>query len=118
MGTIFRIPIIRSAELMTDLRRLRKRWSVQLAATVLAPDAEPLDQAARPAPPAPDRLGLLLGSESQGLDVTTIAACDRRITIPMQAGVDSLNVAAAAAVFLYHFSRKSTGPAGTRREAK
>jgi tRNA G18 (ribose-2'-O)-methylase SpoU len=108
MGAVFRVPIVRSADLTADLRRLRKRWGVQLAATVLGPDAEPLDHAARPASPAPDRLGLLLGSEAQGLDAATIAACDRRITIPMQAGVDSLNVAAAAAVFLYHFTRAGT----------
>jgi tRNA G18 (ribose-2'-O)-methylase SpoU len=71
-----------------------------LAATVLDKDAQPLEDARRPA-----RFGLLLGSEAQGLNQEWIAACDRRVTIPMQRGADSLNVATAASVFLYHFTR-------------
>ena len=56
-------------------------------------------------PSRPDRLALLFGNEAQGLDPSTIAACDRRITIPMKMGTDSLNVAVSAGVFLYHFTR-------------
>ena len=35
-----------------------------------------------------------------------IAACNRRVTLPMQLGTDSLNVAVAAGIFLYHFTRE------------
>ena len=45
-----------------------------------------------------ERLALLLGSEGNGLSPDTIAACDYTVRIPMARGVDSLNVAAAAAV--------------------
>jgi len=102
MGTIFRLPLVRSPNLLGDLRRLREEFGVQLAATVLSDDAEPLDHAARPA-----RLGLLFGNEAQGLDAPELQACDRRITIPMKLGTDSLNVAVAAAVFLYHFTKET-----------
>ena len=44
------------------------------------------------------RVALALGSEGQGLSGTVLDAADHRVTIPMAAGVDSLNVAAAAAI--------------------
>jgi len=43
-------------------------------------------------------VALALGSEGAGLGPATLAAADERVTIPMAPGVDSLNVAAAAAV--------------------
>lgn len=45
-----------------------------------------------------DRVALLLGAEGSGLTAAALGASDRRVRIPMAAGVDSLNVAAAAAV--------------------
>lgn len=46
----------------------------------------------------PPRLALVLGAEGPGLPAATIAAAHRRVTVPITPGVDSLNVAAAAAV--------------------
>jgi tRNA G18 (ribose-2'-O)-methylase SpoU len=100
MGTIFSLPIVHTDDLRRDLRRLREEWGVELAATVLDETAEPLNRATRPA-----RFGLLFGNEAQGLDATHVATCDRRVTIPMKLGTDSLNVAIAAGIFLYHFTR-------------
>ena len=45
-----------------------------------------------------ERLALILGTEGDGLDPRTVAACDYTVRIPMSHGVDSLNVAAAGAV--------------------
>ena len=42
-----------------------------------------------------DRLALVLGSEGHGLSSRWEASADRRAIIPMRAGIDSLNVAAA-----------------------
>ena len=39
-----------------------------------------------------------------------MAACDRRVTIPMKLGTDSLNVSIAAALFLYHFTQERPSP--------
>ncbi len=99
MGAAFAIPIIRSINLIEDLNSLREHWQMQSIATVLHPDAEKLPRATRP-----PRLVIVFGNEAQGLDAATIAACDRKITLPMRSGTDSLNVANAAAVFLYHFT--------------
>jgi tRNA G18 (ribose-2'-O)-methylase SpoU len=49
----------------------------------------------------PERLAIIFGTEGHGLTPETIAASDRVVRIPMSHGVDSLNVAAAAAVTLY-----------------
>jgi tRNA G18 (ribose-2'-O)-methylase SpoU len=108
MGAIFHLPLVQSQDLMADLSRLKNEWGVELAATVLDRDAEPLGEARRPG-----RFGLLFGSEPQGLGPEWVAACDRRITIPMHWGTDSLNVAAATAVFLYHFTSVVRSTRGT-----
>ena len=111
MGAVFALPIIRSENLAQDLRQLQRQWQFQLAAAVTDVDAEPLAQARRPR--HPDRLALLFGPEAHGLDDLWLRRCDRRITIPMQLGTDSLNVAVAAAVCLYHFTQ--TAPSGVPR---
>jgi tRNA G18 (ribose-2'-O)-methylase SpoU len=100
MGTIFRLPLVQSHDLLADLNRLRHEWDVELSATVLDESAEPLS-AARRGP----KLGLLFGNEAQGLPPEIVDACDRRITIPMKLGTDSLNVAVAAGIILFHFTR-------------
>ncbi|MGN6693538.1 MAG: TrmH family RNA methyltransferase, partial [Aquihabitans sp.] len=47
-------------------------------------------------------VAVLVGAEGPGLDPRTIAAAKHRASIPMEAGVDSLNVATAAAIALFH----------------
>lgn len=49
---------------------------------------------------------IVLGSEGDGLSPAVLAACDDAVAIPMPPHVDSLNVAAAAAVFLYEANRQ------------
>jgi tRNA G18 (ribose-2'-O)-methylase SpoU len=76
-------------------------WPASLEAlrdfTVLAltpdPSAIPLREIA-----VPDRWAVLVGAEGPGLSAQALAAADQRVRIPMAAGVDSLNVATAAAV--------------------
>jgi RNA methyltransferase, TrmH family len=50
-------------------------------------------------------LTLVLGAEREGLPDVVVAACDEAATIPTSGHVESLNVAAAAAIALYHASR-------------
>ncbi|MDB5328354.1 MAG: hypothetical protein JWM57_3923, partial [Phycisphaerales bacterium] len=95
MGTIFTLPLARSLDLAADLAHLRAN-GYQSWATVLDDSADVPSEIA-----LPDRLALLLGNEGPGLPEDLVAAADRRVTIPMHNGTDSLNVAAASAVFLY-----------------
>jgi tRNA G18 (ribose-2'-O)-methylase SpoU len=100
MGAALGVPIVESWDLAGELTMARERWGVQLAATVVDPAAEKLVEAKRP-----DRLALVFGSEGHGLSPDWLALCDRRLTIPIASGVDSLNVAIAAGIFLHHFQR-------------
>jgi len=51
------------------------------------------------------RIALLLGGEGQGLGAGVINATDERVTIPMEPPVESLNVAASAAILIYAAGR-------------
>jgi len=52
---------------------------------------------------------LVFGSEGHGISPAVLAACDEAVAIPMPPEVDSLNVGAAAAVFLYEANRQRSG---------
>ena len=59
----------------------------------------------RSAPEVRSRAALILGAEGPGLQPRTLAEVGTRVRIPMSAGVDSLNVGAAAAVAFYALTR-------------
>ena len=94
MGTVFQVPWTRIEPWPAGVDDLRAAGFV-VAALALSSDAITLDElVARP----PERLALVLGAEGDGLKPRTIASADLVVRIPMAGGVDSLNVAAAAAV--------------------
>lgn len=100
MGAVLKLPLTVVDDVHAALVELRDVHGYSLWATVLDDQAEPLDHAARP-----ERLAVLLGSEGHGLSEALVAACQRRVTIPMHAGTDSLNVAVAAGIVLYQLMR-------------
>jgi TrmH family RNA methyltransferase len=93
MGSTFRLPVA-SARLADVLPELRRR-AIRIAAT-LAAGGEPPSAAALAAP-----VLMLLGNEGAGLPDAVAAEADVRITVPMHAGVESLNVAVTAALLLW-----------------
>ncbi len=69
-----------------------------------------LDSVLETDPEAQDRLTvLLLGNEAEGLDSKWLEMADRILHVPMQQGVDSLNITHAAAIFLYEMTRNRQG---------
>jgi tRNA G18 (ribose-2'-O)-methylase SpoU len=101
LGAVFALPVVRLARWPDDLAALRAD-GLTLVAAVLDPAATPLDRF-----PRPERLALLLGAEGPGLSPAALAHADARVTIPMSAGADSLNVATAGAIFLYALTRRT-----------
>lgn len=95
MGAVLQLPIVHSRDLRCDLQRL-KSAGFQTVATVTDTAAKPLDAFARA-----KRLVILFGNEGHGLSPEWVERCDDCVTIPMQAGVDSLNAAIAAGIVLY-----------------
>ncbi|WP_422936511.1 TrmH family RNA methyltransferase [Sinomonas sp. P47F7] len=94
MGTVFQVPWARLDEWPAGVETLRD-LGFTVAAMELTEDAVDLDAlAARDV----ERLALVLGTEGAGILPETLDAVDLAVKIPMRAGVDSLNVAAASAV--------------------
>lgn len=107
MGTVFQIPWtwIDGAWPTPGLPRL-KELGFQTAALALDHRSVSIEE---PALARADKLALLLGSEGDGLSPETIAGCDYTVRIPMFHQVDSLNVAAAAAVAFWQLRPRTSG---------
>jgi tRNA G18 (ribose-2'-O)-methylase SpoU len=106
MGTIFQLPIVElkpkspPSTLVEALGELRSH-GVRCIAAHPHTEKKILSQA--------DLTGnccVVFGSEGNGLSPNVLAACDEAVAVPMADGVDSLNVSAAAAVFLYEAARQ------------
>jgi tRNA G18 (ribose-2'-O)-methylase SpoU len=101
MGAVFAVPYARLEDWREGLARIRAA-GFRLLALTPAPDAVPIDQArAAGVRPDGDRLALLLGTEGDGLSARWRDQADLSVRIPMSGGVDSLNVASAAAIACY-----------------
>ncbi|MEW2488495.1 RNA methyltransferase [Streptomyces sp. NPDC048411] len=97
MGAVFQVPWTRLGAWPKDVEVLRSA-GFMVAALCLSGRAITLDElAAR----NDEKLALVFGTEGAGLTPGTLAAVDEHVRIPMDAGVDSLNVAAASAVAFY-----------------
>jgi TrmH family RNA methyltransferase len=97
-GSIFALPVITEPDTAGLLAQLRSA-GLQIVATTLDGDTN-LDDALLAAPTA-----WVFGPESQGLPEAVATLADQRVLIPMSAGAESLNVAAAAAICLYQSAR-------------
>lgn len=101
MGEIFGLPYARLDPFPDGLDVLHAH-GFSLVALTPAPDATAIDELAF----APDeKVALVLGSEGPGLTDATMDRIGQRVRIPLHGGVDSLNVAAAAAIACYMLGR-------------
>ncbi len=105
-GSIFAVSILAEKDTLGLIEGLRAA-GLQVLATAL--DGELSLDDAEPVLAAPT--AWLFGSEAHGLAIEAAAVADHRVVIPMSGGVDSLNVAAAAAICLYQ-SAKAQRPRG------
>lgn len=78
-------------------------YGFRTAAMALTDDSISIDS---PLLAAEERLAIVMGTEGDGLAHETIASADYVVRIPMSHGVDSLNVAAAAAVAFWELRKK------------
>ena len=102
MGAVLDLPWARSSDWEADIAGMRE-IGVSILALTPDPGAEPIDRAlsARMC----ERVALMVGTEGAGLSDAAMRWSERRARIPMSAGMDSLNVAAAVAVACYALSR-------------
>jgi tRNA G18 (ribose-2'-O)-methylase SpoU len=97
MGAVFAVPYARMADWRDGLGGLRSA-GFRLLALTPAPEAVPIGEVAAG---RGSRLALLLGTEGDGLSARWRGQADLPVRIPMRGGVDSLNVASAAAIACY-----------------
>jgi TrmH family RNA methyltransferase len=100
MGSAFRLPIVREGR-AEDLMVRLKAAGVRVLATAQR-------QGAFYDRPLTGACAIVLGGEGPGLSAELIAAADGVVSIPMQAPVESLNVAVSAAVIIYEARRQRT----------
>jgi tRNA G18 (ribose-2'-O)-methylase SpoU len=97
MGHVLRVPFAPLHGPWPASLDVLRAAGLRIVALTPAPDAIPLGSAGL----GGERVALLLGAEGPGLTAAAMAAADVRVRIPMASGVDSLNVATAAAVAFY-----------------
>lgn len=97
MGHVLRVPFTTAGDWPHTIDRIRDA-GFQIIALTPAPDAEPLVWGMHG---ISGRLAILVGAEGPGLSQRALASADRRVCIPMRAGVDSLNVVTALSIALF-----------------
>jgi RNA methyltransferase, TrmH family len=99
MGSALRLPVTRGPSIDAVMQELQKSRTKMIAAVPReGHDPDAVDWSGR--------IALLLGGEGQGLGADVIEATDERVTIPMEPPVESLNVAASAAIMIYAARRE------------
>jgi tRNA G18 (ribose-2'-O)-methylase SpoU len=104
MGVVLDLPWARATD-DAGVPALLRGAGYEVLALALRDDAVTLDEVAGRHAGLDTKVALMLGTEGQGLSDAWLDGADTVVTIPMAAGVDSLNVAAAAAVAAYALRR-------------
>lgn len=107
MGTVFQIPWTYIGSSMNDWPRhgMERLHSLgyKTMAMALSPRAISISDPCLKSEP---KLAIIMGTEGDGLELSTIDLCDYIVKIPMQNGVDSLNVAAASSVAFWELTKQ------------
>jgi RNA methyltransferase, TrmH family len=107
-GGLEYVELYRAVRFAQALQRLRRNYRVIGTA---AGKGEPLEKILSSEQP----LALVLGNEEHGLPHATLAACDAIVTIPGAGLMQSLNVAASAAILLHALATRSSSSRPPRR---
>jgi tRNA G18 (ribose-2'-O)-methylase SpoU len=97
MGTVLRVPFARLRRWPHDLAMLKAEGFTLVALTPRGPSIELSDWTRGPR----EKTALLVGREGDGLSADAEGLADVRVSIGMQPGVDSLNLATATGIALY-----------------
>jgi tRNA G18 (ribose-2'-O)-methylase SpoU len=115
VGHVLHVPFARAAAWPETLHDLRTAGFLVVALVphpksdaVASSEAISLTQLAGRLARRAQPVAVLLGAEGAGLSAAAIAAADLAVTIPMAGGVDSLNVATAAALAFHRLSELRT----------
>lgn len=99
LGHVLAVPTLHAEALPRGLERLHDLGVTTVALSPSAPDRL---ESLRRSELGPGPVALMVGAEGPGLSAETMTVARRRISIAMADGVDSVNVATAAAIALHH----------------
>jgi tRNA G18 (ribose-2'-O)-methylase SpoU len=102
MGAALEVPYAEAPAWPVEIARLRAAGFTIVA---LTPRGDVELGALGSLRPLPERVALVIGGESTGIGAEVLRASDLRVRIEMEPGVDSLNLAAAAAIALHGLRR-------------
>ncbi|MBF0311145.1 MAG: RNA methyltransferase [Magnetococcales bacterium] len=105
MGAGLNLSLARSANMAEDLAWLAEGEGFRCLAAVVQGTTQSLYEFRRE---RGDRVALVLGNEYEGVEEGCLRHCAEGVTIPMAEGVDSFNVATAAAILLYELMRPAS----------
>ncbi|MFD1018979.1 TrmH family RNA methyltransferase [Thalassobacillus hwangdonensis] len=94
-GSIFHIPILQGS--LTEWTERLKADGVQVVASALE-GAQPYNSSSDP-----QKTALIVGNEGAGISPELLEIADERVYIPIRGKAESLNVAVAAGILMYHF---------------
>ena len=99
MGSFFHIPVIQSQNLLSDIDRLKKEDVTLCGAAVEGEESFhcPIGKT--------EKIALILGNESHGMDEALKAQCDVLWRLPILGHAESLNVSVAAGILMYQISQ-------------
>jgi len=94
VGTLFKMPIIKTGNLANTLKSFQNEGARLYTLSSHAPNSYKDETYT-------DKTIFVLGNESEGVSKSVEALCDKSIAIPMQRGVESLNVAVTASLLAF-----------------
>lgn len=100
MGSLFRVPVAvcnDEEELFSELEKA----GIESDAAVVQGQADLIGRNEYPG----GRRAVWIGNEGSGLTQEVICRCDRRVTIPMQGNIESLNAAMAAGILMWEMMK-------------
>lgn len=103
VGCVLKLPWMRMVDWPTGLQAL-KGMGVRVLALSPREDAVELESIVEGLTETKQRCAILVGAEGPGLTAAAMGLADVLVRIPMQAGVDSLNVSTTAGIVLYRLS--------------
>ena len=110
-GGLDYLQLFRATRFAGFLRQLRPAYHVVGTALDQGRSIEELGPSDRP-------FAIVLGNEEQGLPPATLKACESVVTIRGEDAVQSLNVAASAAIFIHALASGSVSKSSTRHDER
>jgi tRNA G18 (ribose-2'-O)-methylase SpoU len=100
VGAALQLPVVHCTNLVREMKNFQNEgfylWGLSPHESAILGDEK--------APPA--KIGLIIGSEGQGMASLTEKTCDQLFRLSKHAGVESLNASSAAAIAIYETANK------------